>query len=293
MKLCDLKVNNEYHFGVRREEHVINITELLKEYPNAEVPETLEQFIKDNTDLELLTSYIETIGERVSQYAYKEETCNFAPVISQPEKIICIGLNYRKHADETGMPYPDVPILFSKFNNALAGHNEVINIPEETKKLDYEAELAVVIGKTAKDVTESEALDYVFGYTLSNDLSARDLQMRTGQWLLGKTSDGFAPVGPFITTRDEVSDPQNLNIKTEVNGVVRQNSNTADMIFYCREIISYVSKHMTLKPGDIILTGTPEGVAMGLPEAEQEFLKAGDEVVIEIEGLGRLKNYFN
>ena len=155
-----------------------------------------------------------------------------------------------------------------------------------TEKLDYEVELGIVIGKTAKNVSEESALDYVFGYCTANDLSARDLQMRTPQWMLGKTCDGFCPVGPYLVTKDEVGDPQNLQLKTVVNGEIRQNSNTSDMIFSCREIISYISKHMTLVPGDMILTGTPEGVIMGFPPEKQNYLKPGDTVTVEVEKLG-------
>ncbi|MFD2118062.1 fumarylacetoacetate hydrolase family protein [Paenibacillus yanchengensis] len=216
----------------------------------------------------------------------------WGPSVTRPNKLICVGLNYRKHADETNAAYPEYPILFNKFNNTLTGHKHDIAIPSVTSQLDYEVELAIVIGKEAKYVAYADALDYVYGYTIVNDLSARDLQMRTPQWLLGKTCDGFSPLGPYLVSADEVGDPNQLNVRTIVNGDVRQDSNTSDMIFNCAEIVSYISQHMTLTPGDVILTGTPEGVVLGLPEAERVFLQPGDEVVIEIEKLGRLENRF-
>ncbi|MBA4541474.1 MULTISPECIES: fumarylacetoacetate hydrolase family protein [Thermoactinomyces] len=221
----------------------------------------------------------------------KEEELTLGPCLPKPGKMICVGLNYRKHADETGSPIPETPILFNKFPNTLAADRDEILIPHNSKQVDYEAELAIVIGKTAKRVSEEEALDYVFGYCTANDVSARDLQFRTNQWLLGKCCDGFSPIGPYLVTADEVGDPDNLGIRTYVNGELRQNSNTSDMIFSCREIVSYISQHMTLSPGDIIFTGTPEGVILGYPKEKQVWLKDGDEVVIEIDKLGRLTNY--
>ena len=221
-----------------------------------------------------------------------EDEITWGPSVTRPHKIICVGLNYRKHADETNAPYPEVPILFNKFDNTLTGHKSEIPVPKVTEKLDYEVELGIVIGKKAKYVSEDEALDYVFGYSPVNDLSARDLQLRTPQWLLGKTCDKFSPVGPYLVTADEVGNPNDLSLKTYVNGEVRQDSNTSDMIFSCAEIVSYISQYMTLVPGDIILTGTPEGVVLGLPEDQQVYLQPGDVVTVEIEKLGSLTNYF-
>ncbi|MNO21668.1 Ureidoglycolate lyase [compost metagenome] len=165
-----------------------------------------------------------------------------------------------------------------------------VPLPSRAQKVDYEAELGIMIGRTVKNVSEEEALDAVFGYFAANDLSARDLQTRTSQWLAGKSCDRFAPVGPCVVTKDEVGDPGSLRIRSLVNGEVRQDSNTSDMIFDGRQIISYISRCMTLSPGDIILTGTPEGVVMGYPPEKQIYLKPGDEVTVEIERLGRLTN---
>ena len=219
--------------------------------------------------------------------ARAEAELTLLPCVPQPGKIIAVGLNYRRHAQETGAAIPETPILFSKFNNTLAASCQSVKLPEVATQYDYEVELGVVIGKRAAMVSEASARDYVLGYCTANDLSARDLQMRTSQWLLGKSLDGFCPVGPYLVTRDEVADPQQLELHTWVNGQERQNSNTADMIFSVAEIVSYTSRYMTLEPGDLIITGTPEGVILGMPQP-RTWLKAGDEVTVEVQGLGRL-----
>ncbi len=227
-------------------------------------------------------------SESVGQYLQENEII-FGTPLTHPEKILCIGLNYVSHTEECHMELPKFPVVFSKFNNALAAHQEDIELPENALQVDYEAELVIVMGKTAKKVSREEALNYVFGYTVGNDLSARDLQFRTPQWLIGKTCDQFAPIGPWIVTREEI-DPNHLSIGCTVNGERRQDGNTADMIFDCAEIIHYLSHQMTLKPGDLIFTGTPMGVILGYPEAQQVWLKKGDRVVVEIEGIGQLEN---
>jgi 2,4-didehydro-3-deoxy-L-rhamnonate hydrolase len=211
-----------------------------------------------------------------------------APV-GRPSKIIAIGLNYEDHAAETGGEAPEKPIVFAKYPNTIIGPGEAIRIPPITEQADYEAELGVVIGRPAKNVTESEALDYVFGYTNCNDVSSRDLQFSEGgQWTRSKSIDTFAPVGPYIATRDEVPDPQDLSIRCVLNEKTMQDSTTAKMIFPVSELISFLSTGMTLMPGDLIMTGTPAGV--GFVRDPKVFLKAGDEVTIEIEGLGSLTN---
>ncbi len=219
-----------------------------------------------------------------------ESALQFGPCVHNPEKILCVGLNYRRHAAESGAEVPEFPVLFSKFNNALAGHGEVIPLSAEAIEYDYEVELAVVMGKTAKHVSVDKALDYVLGYCNANDVSARDLQMRTSQWLLGKTMDKFCPIGPYLVTADEVPDPQQLTTKSWLNGELRQNSNTADMVFTVAEIVSYASRYMVLKPGDVILTGTPEGVILGMKE--KVWMKPGDKITIEVGDLGTLTNSF-
>ena len=209
--------------------------------------------------------------------------------IGRPGKIIAIGLNYEDHANETGAELPAKPIVFAKYPNTIIGPGEAIRIPSITEQVDYEAELAVVIGQSAKNVSASEALEYVFGYTNCNDVSSRDLQFSEGgQWTRSKSIDTFAPIGPYIATRDEVPDPQNLSIRCLLNGETMQDSTTANMIFPVAELVAFLSTGMTLMPGDIIATGTPAGV--GFVRDPKVFLKAGDEVTIEIEGLGSLTN---
>ena len=209
--------------------------------------------------------------------------------IRRPGKIIGIGLNYGDHAEETGAELPERPIVFSKYPNTIVGPGDEVRIPPITEQADYEAELAVIIGQEAKNVSAEEALEYVFGYMCCNDVSSRDLQFAEGgQWTRSKSIDTFAPTGPYIATRDEVPDPQNLSVRSLVNGEVMQDGHTSDMIFPVAEIIAFLSTGMTLVPGDIIATGTPAGV--GFARDPKVFLKDGDEVTIEVEGLGTLTN---
>ena len=215
-----------------------------------------------------------------------------APVVTAPPRILCIGLNYRRHAKECNLPLPPAPVLFNKFQNALAAHGDCIRLPRDYKEYDYEAELVAVMGKPARTVSEKDALDYVFGYTCGNDLSTRDLQFaRGGQWLLSKTFDGFAPVGPCLVPAGEL-DPGALDISSTVNGAVRQSSNTGDMIFSLAQIIADLSRHFTLLPGDLIFTGTPQGVMQGWPADRKQWLKPGDRVSVTIQGIGTLENTF-
>ncbi|HWQ50948.1 MAG TPA: fumarylacetoacetate hydrolase family protein [Terriglobales bacterium] len=213
----------------------------------------------------------------------------YAPVVTAPEKIICVGLNYLEHVKESYAEVPKWPCLFSKFNTALAAHGETIELPAVDEKYDYEAELVIVIGKGGRDIAKKDAKDHVFGYTCGNDLSARTLQMRTGQWLTGKTIDKFGPVGPVIATAD-VTDGDNLPIKLIRGGVVCQDSNTNDLVFDVSTIVSYCSLFVNLKPGDIIFTGTPQGVIGGKSEGEKNWLKPGEVLTVAIEGIGELTN---
>lgn len=210
--------------------------------------------------------------------------------ISDPSKVICIGLNYRDHCEEQNKPAPERPMLFAKFANTIAGPADDVRIPANTRELDFEGELGVVIGRRARNVSRAEALDYVFGYMALLDVSARDLQRSDGQWVRAKSQDGFAPCGPCIVTTDEITDPQNLPLRTVVNGEVMQNSNTGNMIFPVDELIAFVSESLTLEPGDIISTGTPAGV--GVHRNPQVLLKSGDVVEVTIEGIGSLRNRF-
>ncbi|MCL6637788.1 MAG: fumarylacetoacetate hydrolase family protein [Alicyclobacillus sp.] len=219
---------------------------------------------------------------------YPEETLQYAPAVPAPGKIICVGTNYRRHAVESNLPIPEYPVYFSKYANSLAGHRQDVPLPACAHQFDYEVELVAVVGRRVRAVSTAEALSAVFGYATGNDLSARDLQFRSSQWLFGKAIDGFAPLGPYLVTADEIPDPQQLRLRCWVNGELRQDSNTADMIFTVAELISDLSQIMTLEPGDVVYTGTPEGVILGM--AEKRWLQAGDEVVCEVEGVGRLEN---
>jgi 2-keto-4-pentenoate hydratase/2-oxohepta-3-ene-1,7-dioic acid hydratase in catechol pathway len=217
----------------------------------------------------------------------REDVRLLAPV-PRPGKLICIGLNYRDHAAESNMPIPERPVVFSKFNTSVAAPGQPVVIPATSSKVDYEAELAVVIGRRAKHVTLDRALDYVLGYTNFNDVSARDFQFADGQWQRGKSCDTFAPMGTYIATVDEVPDPHNLSIMLRLNGTTMQDSRTDQLIFRIPELIAFLSETITLEPGDVIATGTPPGV--GFARNPPVFLKAGDVMEVEIEGLGILSN---
>lgn len=291
VKLLQFIKNQQTKLGVKTARGILDVAEAAKGFRERQ-PEKMHDIVLQGKDgIRSLKRFVEKIvnesGE--STYFLDEDDIQYRPVIEQPGKIICVGLNYVDHANESKMDLPTSPILFSKFNNALAAHKEPIPIPEVTEKCDYEAELVLVIGQTAKNVSEEEALSYVFGYTIGNDLSARDLQFKTGQWLLGKSLDRFAPIGPYIVTEDEI-DCNNLVIECKVNGETRQHNNTKNMIFNCAQIISYASKHMTLNPGDIIFTGTPDGVILGYPPERQKWLQANDKIEVSIEHIGTLTN---
>ncbi len=205
--------------------------------------------------------------------------------LARPSKIVCVGLNYAKHAEESGMAPPEEPVLFFKASSAITGPFDPIRIPKGSTKTDWEVELALVIGKKASYVSEKEALNHVAGYVLHNDVSERAFQLeRSGQWVKGKSCDTFAPLGPFIVTTDEIKDPNSLDLWLKLNGKLMQNSNTSDFIFNVQEVVSHISQFMTLLPGDIISTGTPFGVGLGL--TPPRYLKEGDEVELGIEGLG-------
>ena len=233
-------------------------------------------------------------GNIFSDYSVTDEVADVAKLLApvSPEIILCIGLNYKFHAEESGMAAPEQPILFIKGRNALQNPGDPVEIPTHlaSEQVDYECELAVVIGKACKNATEENALDYVLGYTCANDVSARDWQLKWGggQWCKGKTFDTFAPLGPCLVTADEIEDPNNLAIKTILNGEAVQDWNTNDMIFNVKQLITFLSGSTTLLPGTVILTGTPQGV--GAARKPPLFIKAGDSMTIEIEKIGQLTN---
>jgi 2-keto-4-pentenoate hydratase/2-oxohepta-3-ene-1,7-dioic acid hydratase in catechol pathway len=208
--------------------------------------------------------------------------------IPRPPKVICIGLNYRDHAEESKLPIPDVPTVFCKFPTAVTGHGCPVVLPKNSIKPDYEAEFAVVIGPGGRHIAEQDWRKHVFGYTILNDVSARDFQMATSQWMIGKTFDTFAPIGPAVVTADEIPDPHNLAISLTLNGELLQDSNTRNLIFQVPRLIAHLSSVFTLEPGDIIATGTPAGV--GFARKPPRWLRPGDRMVTKIEGLGELHN---
>jgi 2-keto-4-pentenoate hydratase/2-oxohepta-3-ene-1,7-dioic acid hydratase in catechol pathway len=281
---------------------LIRFGELDKEKPGVELEDAtrldVSGFTKDYDEDFFAGDGIQKIEEWISSNRGKcpevsAETRLGSPV-KRPSKLICIGLNYAKHAEESGMKPPKEPVLFFKATSAIVGPNDDLIIPKNSKKTDWEVELAVVIGKKTSYCSEAEAMDAVAGYVLHNDYSEREFQLeREGQWVKGKSCDTFAPLGPYLVTKDEIKDPNNLNLWLKLNGKTMQNSNTSDFVFNIAEVVSYISQFMTLLPGDVISTGTPAGVGMGLKP--QRFLKEGDVVELGIDGLGtskqHIKNY--
>jgi 2-keto-4-pentenoate hydratase/2-oxohepta-3-ene-1,7-dioic acid hydratase in catechol pathway len=256
-----------------------------------DAPITLEALLVSGNS-PALERLIETAKDR-KEFFKDEASIKLGRLITDPGKIVCVGLNYKEHAEEAGEKLPKEPILFNKYNNTLAAANCTIKLParEISYKFDYETELLIVMGKTARNVSEAEALDYVAGYAIGHDFSARDLQLeKGGQWMVGKTLDDFAPIGPYFVSADLV-DPNNLTIETFVNDETqpRQSSNTSKFIFNPQKVISYASKMFALEPGDIIFTGTPSGVIIGMPKEKQVWLKAGDKITSRIEKLGTLR----
>jgi len=247
--------------------------------------EDYNEFFFENDGLDRLQKFAELNKDRLPKLS---QDIRLASPIARPSKIICIGLNYADHAKETNAQIPKEPIIFFKSTTALIGPNDDVVIPKNSKKTDWEVELAIVIGKKASYVEESEALNYIAGYCLHNDLSEREFQIeRGGQWVKGKSCDTFAPLGPYLATQDEITDVNNLKLWLKVNGQAMQNGNTSNFIFKVPFVVSYLSQFMTLLPGDVISTGTPAGVGLGMNP--QVYLKPGDVVELGIDGLGTSK----
>jgi 2-keto-4-pentenoate hydratase/2-oxohepta-3-ene-1,7-dioic acid hydratase in catechol pathway len=252
-------------------------------------PPTLQAAVTEEGGVERVRAYLKVVLDdpQVGRLATPENEVRVdMPFL--PGNVFCVGSNYRGHIQEGGGALPERPILFAKWTSAIIGPGDPIVLPPDTSEVDYEAELAVVMGRRCRGVSAAEALDYVAGYTCMNDVSARDFQRSDGQWARGKGQDTFGPMGPYLVTRDQVPDPQALTIRCLVNGRVRQNSNTQMMIFSVRELIAFISRGITLHAGDVISTGTPDGV--GFAQKPPAFLRPGDEVVVEIDGVGRLSN---
>ena len=253
---------------------------------NPQLPTDMLAFLAGGADAQALAENA-LVAPLPSAVLARDAVSLQAP-IPRPGKILCIGLNYRDHAAESNQPIPEYPTVFTKYNNVVIGPGEAIVLPTITEQIDYEAEFAFVIGRTARNVAAEDALDYVAGYLPFNDVSARDYQMRTSQWTVGKTFDTFGPMGPALVTADEIANPHDLDIRLTINGEVLQSSNTSNLIFSVNELIADLTSFMTLEPGDLISTGTPSGV--GSARQPPRWLRAGDVVRVEIEGLGALEN---
>ena len=261
MKYCNVEVNGNICLAAEKDGKLVDLS-----------PLTMEDL--------LAGAVPENFGAEIREYAP-------ANVVT-PGKLLCVGLNYQAHADRVEYVRADCPILFSKFADSLVPSGAEIELPPWEDSYDYEAELLIVIGKTAWNITEEEAEEHIFGYTCGNDLSLRTAQKRTSQWLIGKAMPGFGPCGPAVVTADSFDPEEGKSIRSYVNGELRQNGSTADMIFSCKEIVAYASRYIRLEPGDLIFTGTPSGVALEDPDAK--WLKPGDLVEVEIEGIGKLVN---
>ena len=281
MKIARLVKDGHETYGLIRDEKVATKDNMVNQ-TGVPLPFSIMDF--------LFEGWYDEIKDRIISTSFQDklETFSILNPLPNPSKIICLTFNYPKHAKEQNYESTKEPVIFIKPRTTLCGTNSEIRCPNFVKQLDYEIELAVIIGKTCKNIDETSAKNYVFGYMIFNDVSARDIQMQDKQFTRGKSFDTFAPCGPWITTSDEVTDPENLQMTTMVNGQIRQNSSTSNMFINISSILSKLSKVMTLEKGDIITTGTPEGVALNNPDIP--FLKDGDEIDMEIEKLGRIQN---
>ena len=277
MKLYNILVDEKVHLCVDNRNGLIDLTAISEDI-------TMESAIRGE-NIEIISA----VANGDSTNTIQEPIVT--NVVSSPVKLVCVGLNYKAHADGAGMgTVMNQPILFSKFFNSIAPDGGRIELPRWEDTYDYEAELVIVIGKTAWNISADEAMDYVFGFTCGNDLSCRDAQKRSSQWLIGKALPGFGPCGPCIVSKDEVNLNEGLHIRSFVNGELRQDGNTLDMIFDCSQIVSYASRYIKLEPGDLIFTGTPAGVQLE-KQSDAKWLVPGDKVEVEIESIGTLTNY--
>ncbi len=280
--------NEGWRAGVEHEGHLVDVSALW----HNDIPETTTRHLLAAGPATVRTVFDQARKAlnpgRDASGVFQTSSVELGPPVPDPDKIICIGLNYADHANEAGLAQAEVPIFFAKFRNALVGPYAPILLPRVSREIDYEGELAVVMGQRCKEVSEQEALKYVAGYSVFNDVSARDLQMQTSQYTAGKALDTFAPMGPGIVLASDIPDPQALMLTTRVNGQVVQHASTASMIFSVAKVIAFLSSLMTLEAGDIIATGTPSGV--GFKRNPPLFLQDGDVTEVEIEGIGQLHN---
>lgn len=285
MTLLTFRKDETYRLGIKTARGVLDVTAAAIAL-GLPAPADMDDLLQNGR-----AGLLRPIVEQAPASAYLDEaTLTYGPVVTRPQKIIMMGFNYRTHAAETGTPIPADPPLFNKFNNTLNHHGGQIKLPTSVaKEFDYEIELVIVFGRRCHNVSEADALEYVAGYCTGNDFSARDLQRLTSQFMIGKTHDGFAPLGPYLVTSDLVGDPNKLRLETRVNGEQRQDWNTSDMIFNCRQLISFASKMMTIEPGDIFFTGTPQGVILGMPKDKRVWLRPGDKIACSVEKLGELR----
>ena len=277
MKLCSILVGGKFSVGVRTDDGIVDITAL-------GFPARMNDVIEGGEDM---LSRVGAALQAGKLSFLDEDSVTFLPV-TVPKKIICEGLNYKDHAEETGGEAPKHPIFFSKFSDSMCGHRSPVTLPHWLNRYDYEAELVVVMGKSIYNATVEEAEDAIFGYTCGNDLSARDSQFLSSQWLSGKALPGFGPTGPYIVTRDVFDPRKDVGLFCEVNGETVQSALTSDMIFPCFEAVSAASRFFPLSPGDLLFTGTPSGVIQGRKREERVWLKPGDVVTVRIDGIGTL-----
>ncbi|XP_011497264.1 PREDICTED: fumarylacetoacetate hydrolase domain-containing protein 2A [Ceratosolen solmsi marchali] len=278
------KKGGSQHLGIQLKQggDIVSISVL-----GSGIPNTLKKFLEGREEFLRKAERIVTEGRSI----IPENSVVFLPPVTEMDKVVCIGLNYKKHCKEQNVDPPSKPVIFSKFPSNIIGPYDNIHLPNISDKVDWEAELAIVIGKKCKDLNNHEAINYIFGYTVAQDLSARDWQKgkrNGGQFLLGKAMDNFCPLGPVVVAKEFIADVKNLTVKTWVNGELKQDGSTSEFIFKINDIVAYLSQFMTLLPGDIILTGTPSGV--GFTRNPPEYLKKGDVLETEIETIGRLKN---
>lgn len=281
MRLLTFTRDGGSRFGVELPGGVLDVNAA-----NPALPASLHAYLQDAARLRPLLDAL--VAAPPVAHVHPVDAIRYLPPIEAPQKIVCIGLNYRDHAEEVKLPLPTEVTAFAKYANSLVGNGAEIVIPRESDKVDYEAELAFVIGKRGRHIAESDAYAYIAGYTIVNDVSVRDYQMRTSQWMLGKVFDTHAPCGPVIVTTDEIPDPQTLRISTTIDGEVLQDSNTAQLVFTVPRLVAELSSIMTLEPGDIIATGTPAGV--GTSRTPKRWLRPGERVTVEIERIGALAN---
>lgn len=288
MKIVRFLHRKRESYGILvNEETVVHLPSLAK-LLGVRAPKTLEELIIVGAFEEVEKMFLDASRNIIDEASLPVKDVRLLAPIANPPKIVCLGLNYRDHAAEQNAEIPDEPVIFFKPRTAIVGPNDGIVKPRFVRQLDYEAELAVVVGRKAKNIPVEEAEKYIFGYTILNDVSARDIQFKDKQWTRGKSFDTFAPMGPCILTRNQMGDPSNIYIRTWVNGELRQNSTTKNMVFNVYEVLHHLSRVMTLEPCDVIATGTPAGV--GFAMKPPKFLQAGDVVRIEIERIGILEN---